>query len=135
MPDTSWWKYLVNSILYSCQWISLNCEGDWNVFYNVHLHFSGHLQNLEEYEIPKEKVSSLQKTEQLAVVVCKWGLGILYKTKSLTSLQARRISVSGVLNLKMCFLSTSFFIDPLFYMEIMIFDVRSEMDFFFKLIW
>jgi len=31
----------------------------------------------------------------------------------------------------MCFLSTSFFINPLFYMEIMIFDVESEMDFFF----
>lgn len=28
----------------------------------------------------------------------------------------------------MCFLSTSFFINPLFYMEIMLFDVESELD-------
>lgn len=67
------------------------------------------------------------------MVVCKCGLGVLYKTKSQSSLQARRISASSVLNFKMCFLSTSFFISPLFYMEIIIFDVESEMvGFFFE---
>lgn len=52
----------------------------------------------------------------------------LLDKKSLSSLQARRISGSSVLNFKICFRSTSFFISPLFYIEIMIFDVESELD-------